>query len=123
MSVSAMAHRAEDGLDRNGCEGRALRIACVTAARTWHGPPVDANMSQIRPLRIGEALVRRGHHVDLVLDRHPEPRDLGPRLREIPSRLARWDRYDVVKTHERGAASRRCSRPAAQSIRASSVAS
>ena len=60
-------------------------------------------MSQIRPLRIGEALAgRRGHHVDLVLDRHPEPRDLGPRLREIPSRLARWDRYDVVKTHERG---------------------
>ena len=56
-------------------------------------------MSQIRPLRIGEALARRGHLVDLVLDRHPEPRDLAPRLREIHSRQACWDRYDVVKTH------------------------
>jgi glycosyltransferase involved in cell wall biosynthesis len=56
-------------------------------------------MSQIRPLRIGEALARQGHSVDLVLDRYPEPRELAPRLREIPSRLARWNDYDVVKTH------------------------
>ena len=77
---------------------RSLRIACVVASATWRSPIV-ANMSQIRPFRIGEALARRGHRVDLVLDRFPGPRELAPRLREIPLALARWDDYDVVKTH------------------------
>ena len=99
MCVLIMAHGADNGPDRSKVGARKLRIACVAAANSWLGPPIEANMSQIRPLRIGEALARWGHHVDLVLDRHAEPRDLAPRLREIHSRQARWDHYDVVKTH------------------------
>jgi len=56
------------------------------------------NMAWIRFYRIAEALARRGHEVDAVVNLAPEPRLRAARLREVPFKFARWDRYDVVKT-------------------------
>lgn len=74
-----------------------LQIACV-----YHDRPVPdltvASMNYIRLFRMAEALAGRGHHVDIVIDRRPEPVVTEPRLREIPFRHACWDDYDVIKT-------------------------
>ena len=56
------------------------------------------NMARIRFYRMAEALARRGHEVDIVTNLAPEPRFRAPRLREVPFKFARWERYDVVKT-------------------------
>jgi len=55
-------------------------------------------MAGIRFFRMAEALARRGHEVDIVLNRHQGPQKLATRLREIPFKLARWEHYHVVKT-------------------------
>ena len=55
-------------------------------------------MAEIRFFRMAEALARRGHAVDLVLNRHHQPRMLDNNLREVPFKLVRWEQYDVVKT-------------------------
>jgi glycosyltransferase involved in cell wall biosynthesis len=74
-----------------------LRIACVYHDRSVPDLTV-ASMNYIRLFRMAEALAGRGHHVDIVIDRRPEPVVTGPRLREIPFRHACWDDYDVIKT-------------------------
>jgi glycosyltransferase involved in cell wall biosynthesis len=74
-----------------------LRVASVY--RADHCPNVViAAMNMLRLFRMSEALARRGHEVDIVINRSPETRDLAPRLREVPFRLVRWGDYDVVKT-------------------------
>jgi glycosyltransferase involved in cell wall biosynthesis len=75
----------------------SLRIACVYHDRDVPGLTVAA-MNYIRLFRMSEALARRGHYVDIVINRRPDAADTGPRLREIPFRNARWDHYDVIKT-------------------------
>lgn len=55
-------------------------------------------MDTLRFFRMSEALARRGHRVDIVIDRNPEPRSVGPNLSEVPFRAVRWRDYDVVKT-------------------------
>jgi len=55
-------------------------------------------MAGIRFFRMAEALARRGHEVDIVLNRHQGPQKLATRLREIPFKFARWEHYHVVKT-------------------------
>jgi len=74
-----------------------LRIACVYL-RDKVPNYVVGTMAGIRFFRIAEALARRGHEVDIVLNRQQAPQTLAPRLREIPFKLARWDNYQVVKT-------------------------
>jgi hypothetical protein len=61
------------------------------------------DMSYIRWFKIGEALARLGHQVDLATAefkwrlRRPVI-TMGPRLRRVPLSSVRWDEYDVVKT-------------------------
>ncbi len=74
---------------------RPLRVACVYSLKR---PPNMAAMDGIRFVRMAEALARRGHEVDLFLNRAPQAAVLAPRLRELSMEHARWDQYDVVKT-------------------------
>jgi hypothetical protein len=74
---------------------RPVRIACVYVRGE---SPRLASMAWIRCFRMSEAFARRGHQVDIITDRLPQPRAVGTRLREVPFRLARWENYDVVKT-------------------------
>ncbi len=76
---------------------RRLRIACVHRRDRFPGLKL-ANMAQIRFYRMAQALARRGHEVDIVINLHSEPKLCAPRLREVPFRFVRWDDYDVVKT-------------------------
>ena len=74
-----------------------LRIACVYT-RERCPDYFLSTMAGIRFFRMAEALARRGHEVDIVLNRHQGPQELATRLREIPFKLARWEHYHVVKT-------------------------
>jgi len=76
-------------------DSRPLRVACVY---TRTRPPSMAAMDGIRFVRMAEALARRGHEVDIFLNRAPDPKALAPRLRELSLGHARWDDYDIVKT-------------------------
>ncbi len=63
----------------------------------------ERDMANIRWRKISEALVRRGHQVDIATNEWPwflsrRPRELGPNLRKVPLRGLRWHDYDVVKT-------------------------
>jgi glycosyltransferase involved in cell wall biosynthesis len=73
------------------------RVACVYQRRDLSEIMVSA-MNYIRFFRMAEALARRGHEVDIVMERRRGPAQRGPRLREIPFELAKWSRYDAVKT-------------------------
>ena len=77
--------------------GPPRRIACVYK-RDDCTDLVVGGMDYIRFFRMSEALARAGHHVDVILNRGGGVTSLGPRLREVPFRFARWDDYDVVKT-------------------------
>ena len=55
-------------------------------------------MAGIRFFRMAEALARRGHEVDIVLNRITQPQMLSTRLREVPFKFVRWEHYHVVKT-------------------------
>src|SRR5271166_14354 len=74
-----------------------LRIACVYKRDHCRHLKLG-NMAEIRFFRMAEALARRGHEVDILLNRHEEPRMLAARLREVPFKSVRWDHYHVVKT-------------------------
>jgi len=74
-----------------------LRIACVYL-RDWMPNFTLGTMAGIRFFRMAEALARRGHEVDIVMNRYRRPHTPAPRLREIPFKLARWENYHVVKT-------------------------
>jgi len=77
--------------------GRSLRIACVYTRDPR--PGIEAmSMSGLRLFRMAEALARRGHQVDIVIDLHPEPSLLTQRLRAVPFRRVQWNDYDIVKT-------------------------
>jgi hypothetical protein len=74
-----------------------LRIACVYLRD--HCPDYSlSTMAGIRWFRMAEALARRGHQIDIVINRRQAPEMIAPRLREIPFKLARWENYHVVKT-------------------------
>ena len=87
-------------LRRSRVESRSdprQRIACVYLRD--HCPDYSlATMAGIRFFRMAEALARRGHQVDIVINRRQAPQTLAPRLREIPFKLVRWENYHVVKT-------------------------
>jgi hypothetical protein len=85
--------------DRETATGppRALRIGCVYG-REDASRLVVASMSHIRFFRMAEALARRGHEVDIILNRRATPMRLGARCREVPFRHVDWRRYDVIKT-------------------------
>jgi len=87
--------------DQHGPDGRPsghwLRIACVYKRHHFTRRQL-MNMARIRFYRMAEALARRGHEVDTTTNLAPEPSLRAPRLREVPFKFARWDRYDVVKT-------------------------
>jgi glycosyltransferase involved in cell wall biosynthesis len=60
-------------------------------------------MSQIRWLKISEALAALGHEVDIATNEphwfvRSTPIVMGPRLRRVPIAGLQWTRYDVVKT-------------------------
>ena len=74
-----------------------LRIACVYS-RDRRPNFSLSTMAEIRFFRMAEALARRGHEVDIVVNRREHPQMLATRLREIPFKLVRWDHYHVVKT-------------------------
>lgn len=81
---------------RNGARPM-LRIACVYLRD--HCPDYSlATMAGIRFFRMAEALARRGHQVDIVINRRQAPEMVAPGLREIPFKLARWETYQVIKT-------------------------
>ncbi len=84
-----------DGLSMH--DGAQLRIACVYR-REHNANPSLCDMAWIRLFRMSQALARRGHQVDILLNRYPDARPLAPNLRQIPFYLARWDRYQIVKT-------------------------
>ncbi len=80
-----------------GVRNQPRRIACVY--HRDHRPNLAlSSMAEIRFFRMAEALARRGHAVDLVLNRHHQPRMLDHNLREVPFKLVRWEQYDAVKT-------------------------
>jgi hypothetical protein len=97
MTTSSSLRDPDPHVDAIGKDRPRLRIACVY--RRDRGPQYSlSTMAGIRFFRMAEALARRGHEVDIVLNRHMRPEMLGPRLREIPFTLARWEHYHVVKT-------------------------
>ncbi|HVN27517.1 MAG TPA: hypothetical protein VMT64_03480 [Candidatus Binataceae bacterium] len=74
-----------------------LRIACVYQ-RYRISDLILGTMAGIRFFRMAEALARRGHEVDILLNRLETPQPLAPRLREVPFKLVRWENYQAVKT-------------------------
>src|ERR1700733_9790494 len=76
---------------------RPLRIACVYK-RSFGRELRLVSMSGLRFNRMGEALARQGHDVDLVTNRFDQPINRASHLREVPFRSVRWESYDVVKT-------------------------
>jgi hypothetical protein len=74
-----------------------LRIAYVGSRDDVSGW-VPAAMNLIRPYRVAEALARRGHRVDIIVNRSPEIGVVGRGVRELPFRRVRWHKYDVIKT-------------------------
>ncbi len=75
----------------------SIRIATVYTAKTLkgHGP---VKMSELRWLRISEALARRGFEVDMIVNnRLPWSTNI-PLLRSVSYGKVRWEDYDVVKT-------------------------
>ena len=75
----------------------SLRIACVYR-RADLSDVVVASMDLIRFFRMAAALARRGHHVDVIVNRDRSRPAVAPPLREIAFRDVRWHHYDVVKT-------------------------
>jgi hypothetical protein len=71
------------------------RIACVYG--TNRPDDIAPAMDHIRFRRMAEALARRGHQVDVLMD-VPEPVDVAQNLRYIPYRSADFAAYDVIKT-------------------------
>jgi hypothetical protein len=55
-------------------------------------------MAGVRFYRMAEALARRGHEVDLIMNLDARPEFPVPRLRLVSFNEVRWDDYDVVKT-------------------------
>src|SRR5208283_3827533 len=93
-----------------GVRDRPLRIACVY--RRDHRPNLAlSSMAEIRFFRMAEALARRGYAVDLVLNRHQQPRMLDNNLREVPFELVRWETVrcgqDLLPSRIRDFASRK----------------
>jgi len=85
---------------RNGhsaASTRPVRVACVYT--NGHRDDLGlASMAGVRFYRMAEALARRGHEVDLVVNVQSPPEFRVPRLRQVPFNQVRWDDYDVVKT-------------------------
>lgn len=92
-----MSRRESAGVTTTGDHAPGLRIACVYR-RDDASTLVVASMNYIRFFRMAAALARRGHQVEVVIDRHRAARPLAPSLHEVSFRDVRWDRYDVVKT-------------------------
>lgn len=84
--------RAGGGIGR-----RSLRIACVYR-RADLSDAIVASMDHIRFSSMAAALARRGHQVDLIVNRERARPSPGPPLREVAFRDVRWPDYDVVKT-------------------------
>ncbi len=78
-------------------DGARLRIACVYQ-RDHRSDFILSDMARIRFIRMAQALARRGHAVDIVLNRSPEAHTPAPNLREIPFRLVKWNDYQIIKT-------------------------
>jgi hypothetical protein len=75
---------------------RPLRIACVY--RRDQRSDVIASMDHIRFFRMAEALARRGHRVDAILDRAERRPRVAGQVQQVSFGEVRWERYDVVKT-------------------------
>jgi len=74
------------------------RIACILTGRDL-STEVVAAMNLVRFVRMSEALVRRGHHVDLVVKTTVNGRwPCAPGLSAVSIDTVRWDDYDVIKT-------------------------
>jgi hypothetical protein len=74
-----------------------LRIACVYR-RADLSDVVVASMDHIRFIRMAAALARRGHHVEIIVNRDGTRPAMAPPLPEVAFRDVRWHRYHVVKT-------------------------
>src|SRR5687767_5907895 len=76
----------------------------VTVYNTWDKKFTLVDMSNIRWLKISEALSRLGHQVDIATAedrswwRKRIPISMGPNLRRVALSSVRWNDYDVVKT-------------------------
>lgn len=76
----------------------------VTVYNTWDKKFVLSDMSNIRWLKISEALARLGHQVDIATAedrswwRKHSPITMGSNLRRVPVASVRWGDYDIVKT-------------------------
>ena len=83
--------------DANSNQQRArrtgIRIACVYRNRQRVEFKL-ANMADLRFYRMAEALARRGHDVDIVINLRSAPTLREPGLREIPFSWVRWHEYD-----------------------------
>jgi hypothetical protein len=58
----------------------------------------SGDMHHLRFARMSEALARRGHHVDMILNHLNERSLIDSRLAIVPFRNVCWDDYDVIKT-------------------------
>jgi len=88
---------ARRGRPDDATGNRSLRIACVYR-RADLSDVVVASMDYIRFVRMATALARRGHRVDVVVNRERTRPALAAPLPEVPFRDVRWHHYDVVKT-------------------------
>jgi len=74
-----------------------IRIA--TVYRPEHLDEIQAtDMSEIRWLRVSEALARRGYRVDMIVNLPEGIVERAPGLRCVPYADAAWHEYDVIKT-------------------------
>ena len=86
---------------------REVRIATVYR-RHHRGPFSATDMSNVRWLRISEALARLGYRVDMIVDVQGGVVERAPGLRLVPYADAEWHAYDVIKTlFHKGAAALR----------------
>ena len=87
--------------DANSNQQRArrtgIRIACVYGNHQRVEFKL-ANMADLRFYRMAEALARRGHDVDIVINLRSAPTLRESGLREIPFSRVRWHEYDLIKT-------------------------
>jgi len=74
-----------------------IRIACVYRNNQRDEFKL-ANMADIRFYRMAEALARRGHDVDIIINLRSAPTVREAGLREVPFSCVRWHDYDLIKT-------------------------
>ena len=75
----------------------SIKIATVYRSDFYHHFCLD-KMSEIRWIRISQALANRGYQVDVIMNAAHGLIHTSPNLRYVPYSKVNWQDYDIIKT-------------------------